>query len=299
MPPYLGLGLAGVGALGSLFGNNGANYAQANQYQGDQLGAIQGEGVDANTFGQLGQQDINSYNQYNPLYQQAVGNEANYLNQNLYTNPYSNQALTNAAGGTTNAYNAARANLTSSLAQRGLQSAGDSSASGALAGGLASINQAQAGTVAGAQQGIAQQSIAQHAQNLQSLDQLYGGVANQYYNQGTQAYGQQAGIQGNMAGQYGQMAQSALQQANMAAQAQQAPWNSLMSAGMSLYGMSQGPYGGGSTTSKGTSTGTSTLPNGQAYGPPSFTSNYPTTPSGAPAQGPPSFTTNYPTPVVF
>lgn len=244
MPPYLGIGLGAIGTLGSLFGGgNNAAYQQANEFQNDQLGAIQGEGVDANTFGNLGQQNLNSYNQYNPLYQQSVGNEANYLNQNLYTNPYSNQQLTNATSGASDAYSRARANLTNSLAQRGLQTAGDTSASGALTGGLASIYAQQAGTQANAQQGIAQQAIAQHAQNLQSLDSLYGGVANQYYNQGTQAYGQQAGIQGNMAGQYGQMAQSALQQANASAQAQQSPWTSLASLGGSIYGMSQGGSG--------------------------------------------------------
>jgi hypothetical protein len=241
MPPWLGLASAGAGLLGGLFGG-GSNYGQANQYNSDEANAILGEGVDANTFGNLGAQNIQSYNQYNPLYQQSVGNEANYLNQNLYTNPYSNMALTNATQGTTHAYNQARANLTSGLAQRGLQTAGDTSASGALAGGLASINAQGAATQGAAQQNVAQQSIAQHAQNLQALDQLYGGVASQYYNQGTQAYGQQAGIQGNMAGQYGQMAQSALAQANAAQSAQQQQMGGLIGAAGQLYGMGAG-YG--------------------------------------------------------
>lgn len=118
-----------------------------------------------------------------------MGNETRYLQTDPYTSQYGARQVAGATAGNTAAFQAARSNLSASLARRGLT---DSSQ---LAGGLAGIDSAQAASTAGAQNQLAQAAIRNQGQRISALTALRGGLANQDYARG-------AGLLGNVASNY-------------------------------------------------------------------------------------------------
>lgn len=204
-----GLGLGLLGGLLSKNRNPGAqSFAQQSNYLGQEAGL-------APQYGQQAQQSLGEYGSDNGAYRSAAGAYGDYLKQDPYTDAYSTEQLNNATAGGRAAFQGAQAHLTSSLAQRGLDTGAGGMASSALSGGLAQMDQAHAGSLAQAQNQLAMQRIQQRRQNMGALTNLYGGMAGQDYSRGMGALGAQGNILGNVAGGYGQMGAYQNSQAQM------------------------------------------------------------------------------------
>jgi hypothetical protein len=150
--------------------------------------------------------------------------------------------LNNATAGTTNAYLNANAQLSSQMAQRGIDPA-----SSMMAGGLASNSNNYQREQAGAQNELAYNRIGQLQQNLATDANLMGGVMGQDYSMGTSALGQQAGIDQGLAGAYGNLGQQAMGMTNNYNQALSGGLGSLIGGLSSTagYGSVLGSQGGG------------------------------------------------------
>lgn len=190
----ISLALGGLSIAGGLFGGHknygsGADFGQGRNDLG-KMGAVGGQ------YGDLAQGALTDYAGDNAGYRNAVGDESRYLRTDPLTDGNVTGQVARATAGTTDHFNAARASLSSDLARRGLT---DSSQ---MAGGLAGIASAQAGTVSGAQDAVATQALALHAARLHANAALMGGVAGQDYGRGMANLGAEAGIYGNLGSTY-------------------------------------------------------------------------------------------------
>ena len=194
---FLGWG-AGVGGLIGLTSNLGGDGGASQDY-GQARGLY---GNIANYAGDAARRANDAFgvvDRYNPSHYQSLDDYGSYLRQAPWTDQRDARDLSQAMGGTAQAYNRARAHLASSLAQRGLQTTDSGEASSALAGGLAGIENAYAGAEADARQQIASARINQRAGNLAKLADLYSGVVNQGYSNGMQGYQNAGALAGSAA----------------------------------------------------------------------------------------------------
>jgi hypothetical protein len=191
--PWIGPATSLLGLLGGgpkpLDPTQDPNYQKAQGYLGLQ-DALRGKYSDqADAAGQ-------QYGQYNPQYLSAVNNQANYLKQDPYTDAYSANALAGATQGSAQAYQRANANLTASLASRGITDSSE------MAGGLAGNAQAYAGNEAAAQNNIAQQKIGVADAHRNALISLMGGVANAGYGRQQAAQSNEGNLDRSLYGDY-------------------------------------------------------------------------------------------------
>lgn len=192
-------------------------------------GYLDAQGGIARKYGGLGDAAMTQYGADSGTYRSALTGYENYLKADPNTDNYSTAQIARSTEGTTQAYTRARANLAASAAMSG-QGGGPSSL---MAGGEQGINTAAAGSLASAQNAYSRDAIARHGQNLATLANLTGGVANTDYGRGLSAYGQEEGIDSRLSGAYLGLGQNERQ---MEQQSQQ-------QADSSLYGLA-GAAGG-------------------------------------------------------
>jgi len=231
----LSAGLQGISALTSLFGGKSNDYGSVADMSAGRgyLGSLAGIG------GQYGSQAASALGNYSAdqgQYRGALGQYGQYLQQDPFTDARSTADLARAGVGSASAYQRARANLMASGAASGTGGAGSSS----LMGGLAGIDSAQAGQIAGAQNTQAYNQIQQHHANMQALMGLYSGAANEDYSRGMGALGAQQGVDQSLASQYLGMGEQE-RQMQMQQQAQQnQAFGGALGGLASLYGTSAG-----------------------------------------------------------
>ncbi len=133
---------------------------------------------------------------YNPQYLSAVNNEASYLKTDPYTDSVDANALNGATSGAVQAYQRGNANLTDSLASRGITDSSE------MAGGLTGNADALAAQQASAENALADQKIATANQNRNALIGLLGGVANTDYARENAAMGAEGGVNNSVYNDY-------------------------------------------------------------------------------------------------
>lgn len=190
----LSLALGGASIIGGLLGGHkdfgsAGDFGQGRNFLG-KMGAVGGR------YAGLADGALTDYAGDNAGYRNAVGDESRFLRTDPLTDSAVTGQVARMTAGTTDHFNAARASLSSDLARRGLT---DSSQ---MAGGLAGIASAQAGTVSGAQNAVTTQALAQRAARMQANTSLMGGVASQDYGHGMQNLGAEAGVYGNLGNTY-------------------------------------------------------------------------------------------------
>lgn len=219
--------LGGAQIIGGLLGRghnpySGQSTADLSAGRG-YLGQLAGIG---GQYGQAAAQQMGDYGADNGAYRSALGNEEQHLQTNPYTQAYGASQVANAAGSTTQAFNAARAHLTASLAARGMGQ------SGSMAGALSGLDSREAGAQAGLQNGLAQQAVANQGQRMAALTGLTGGAAGQDYARGMGALGAQGGIDSGLGNSYLGLGQ---QEQNLGLEYQGAQ-NSMIGSGASMLG---------------------------------------------------------------
>lgn len=242
---------AALGAAGALAGGLSESKAPSNPYSGREVEA-------ANKLGDVGAADAalthsaqQGYDAFNPQYKDAANSYADYLKQDPYTDSYSTAALGKATAGTNAAYNAAQSNLYASNAARGL-----SNDSSGLQGGLASIEAGKAGQVAGAQNNLALQKVADHQRNLGMLADFLHGARNDERGAVQAGNAAQAGIAGEQASIYSGLNNSA----NEVKASQQKRSDDSNSALFGALGQFTGVLGGGRSAGGGTPPSSNTAP---------------------------------------
>lgn len=191
MFPLMAIGPA-LSLAGGLFGSrpsygSAGDLSAARGYMGQEAGI-------GRQYGQQSQDALNEYGTDNAGYRQAAGAYGNYLKQDPFTDSYDTAQLAGATNGAAQSYQRANANLSANMASRGLTDSSE------MAGGLAGIGAAQAGSMATTQNALAMNRIAQRRQNLATLTGLTGGMANTDYSRGMGALGAQEGIDSHLAG---------------------------------------------------------------------------------------------------
>lgn len=232
-----------MAGFGGIFGSAPTlNTGQANTYLST-LGNI------SSNLGQQANAANTQYNGFNTNDVSALNNYSNYLSQNPATQQYNAQQTANAEQGANEGAAHATANLDQSLAQRGIS---PNSSEGV--GGLASIQEGLAANNANIQAQEGEQNQQQHAQNLNTLANLWNGASNTAFDRGNTLQQQQGALNQNMFSDADQLAMQQYQQQEQ----QQQSADSFLSgigglaanyfapgstAGLSLFG---GGSGGGS-----------------------------------------------------
>jgi len=199
-----GAALGAVGALGGMFGGGGDNGADsARRDQRDYLHRL---GLVGDKFGDLAHTGIGDYNYYDGQKRLEIGNLADYLKRNPYTDQRDAADLAQSTAGMTSAWQRAIADTQSGLANSGLSTSTSATPSSVGAGQSAYLQAQQANQMGQAQNQLAQQKIADRLQRMSSLVGLYGDASNNAYNQGSGALGNQGQIYNNLGEQYGNLA---------------------------------------------------------------------------------------------
>lgn len=186
--------LAGASALVGLLGgsknyNSGPDLTQGRQ----NLNALSGVGA---AYGSLANGAANNYAADNTGYRAALGNEAQYLETDPYTSSRDAADLAAGTSGATQAYQKANSDLSADLAARGIKD-------GSILGGGLAYNAAQrAGSLASAQNELANNKINARNANTSALLNLYSGAANQDWGRQSDALGAEGGIDQNLASNY-------------------------------------------------------------------------------------------------
>jgi len=221
-------------ALGSLLGGK----RKPSAYEQQQAALAQQQGNLANTLQGYGNQAQGDYNKYNQQSQRAIGDYADLLRQNPYTDQYSTNQLGAMTAGVNGDAQAAQSNLAAQLAQRGI------SDSSALTGGLTAIANNRNNAIAGARQNLYGQSVQNQYDRSQQLANLLSGTANGYRGAAESYLGQAMGGYGSAGSQYGQLAQQDYNQQNQ--------WNQQQGQNASIYGQLGGLLAGAMTPNRST-----------------------------------------------
>jgi hypothetical protein len=192
--PYVG---PAISILGGLFGGGQKTNPQATADMNTSRGYLQDQAGVAGKYAALADYAGNNYSQDDPAMRTAANNEISYLQQDPNTNQADAQYLSNAGAGRQAAYQGADANLTANLAARGF-----TGASSGLAGGEASIQQAQAAANANAASSLAQHQIGQADQNRRGILTLNQQLAGNDYAHETGALGAENSTYGNLGSAY-------------------------------------------------------------------------------------------------
>ena len=230
----IGMAVDGVSALSSLFSKS-KDYGSSGDLSAGRGYLSQQNGI-GNQYGQQAQNSLANYGTDNGSYRGAAQNYANYLSRDPYTDSYSAAKLAAASSGSSDAYSRARANLQSTAGGLGL----GGGAGSMLYGGMAGIDASQAGQMAGQQNNLALQAIAQHRQNLGQMTDLYGGMAGTDYSRGMNALGAQSGIDQSLSGAYLGLGQQEQGLELQSQQQQNQAFGGAMSGLASIYGTKAG-----------------------------------------------------------
>ncbi len=192
MDPFT-IGTVGAGIVGGLL----AKKKPRNPFRAEMDQQTQTLSGVAGQYGGMAKTAQNRYNTFRPQADAALGDYADYLKQDPFTDQVSTQVLGRATAGTNTAYDAAKSNLAASMARRGLS--GDSSAQ---VGGDAAIETARAGDFSRAENDLALRRLDTRRSNLSTLTGLLGGQAENERGNAIDATGRQAGVSGSLLDYY-------------------------------------------------------------------------------------------------
>ena len=180
----------------------GAYGGQADGYQQQANNSTGAVGGQISQYSDLANTGRSEFNQYDPQYNAAIDARAQHLEQNPFTQQSHDAYVANRMGGTTAAYNTARASLAKNSYLSGLDTPDSGGASSAYAGADAALQNAQLGRLNAADNGYA--DWANNEQNTRQSDlvSLLGGARSDARSQWNSGLGgEQAGNEW-MAGQY-------------------------------------------------------------------------------------------------
>jgi hypothetical protein len=205
------------GSAPTLNTNAGSTYSSTLQRIGQNLGDLTGQ--QTNQY----QGDQANANRANNAYSQ-------YLQTDPSTYTYNAQQIAGAERGASEGAQAAKANLSSDLASRGI-----GANSSMAVGGLSAVDQGLAANDANIRAQQAEANINRRAQNLEANSNLWGGLAGNDYSRATSTAGQQAGIESGLLSEADQLAMDKYNQQVAQNNASNSLWGSLAGAAATAF----------------------------------------------------------------
>ncbi len=188
-----------MSAFSSLF--SGPKPVTASRYRTNQQGAYDAQAALAGSYAQMGANGQAGYNQYAPQYNSAVQNRVDYLKRDPNTLARTTGNVARATANVPGLVAQSTANLQTGLARRGI-------GGGALAGGLASIQNNALNANIDAGYNEAYRADDEYARNNAELPQFLDSVVGGYQNDVNRGLSGQGAVYGGVAQGYGQLAAS-------------------------------------------------------------------------------------------